>query len=157
MSKQIALTQGKVTLVDDLDYERLNQWKWYANKQHNTWYAVRGIRDYGKVTMIRMHREILHTPVGMDTDHKDGDGLNNRRNNLRCATTAQNHQNGRSRKGTSRFKGVCRNRRAGKWKAYIHAEGRTVHLGCFDSETDAAKAYDNAAQRYFGDFACTNF
>jgi hypothetical protein len=163
MSKEIQLTQDKVAIVDDADFEWLNQYKWYANKYRNTFYAVRrvylgGGRKHERSKMILMHREILKPPDGIDTDHKDGNGLNNQSGNLRNATKAQNAQNRRAHsRGTSKYKGVSWHRDTNKWLSCIRAKTRYIHLGLFVSEKEAAKAYDKAAKKYFGEFARTNF
>ena len=156
--KTIPLTQGKYAIVDDVDFEWLSQWKWCANKDRNTWYAVRTMHKDEKQIKIMMHREILGLKHGdgMDTDHKDGDGLNNRRENLRTATHAQNMYNQRIRKGTSQFKSVHWNRCAAKWCAQIRVNNRLIYLGYFVSEIEAGLAYDMAAQKYFGEFAKLN-
>lgn len=155
--KEIPLTQGKAAIVDDEDFEWLSQWKWSARKDRSIWYAVRWQkgRMNGKRILLLMHREILHPPIGMETDHKDGNGLNNQRSNLRTATNSQNQQNAKHRKGLSTFKGVSWH--VGKWQSQIRVEGKRLHLGRFSSETEAAFAYDQAAKRYFGEFARTNF
>mgnify|MGYP001616685408 CR=1 FL=1 len=159
MSKLIPLTQGKFAIVDDEDFEYLNQHKWHACKRPTTWYAIRNIhKPDGKQTMIRMHREILKPPSGLETDHKDGNGLNNRRYNLRVATCSQNQQNRRKIRGrTSRFKGVYLRRYNAKWGVAITVKRKTLHLGTFVSETQAAQAYDQAARTHFGEFAHVNF
>lgn len=85
--KEIPLTQGKVALVDDEDCERLNQFKWYALKRPNTWYAVRNVWVENKRTAISMHREIMDASRGQEIDHKNGDGLYNLKVNLRFCTS----------------------------------------------------------------------
>jgi len=150
--KKIPLTQGKFALVDDEDFEYLSQWKWCANKSHNTFYVITNIYKNGKWTIDMMHRLLLD---GKQIDHKDGNGLNNQKKNLRACTHQQNQANRRPTKGTSKYKGVCcRNK---KWQSYIRIDGKRIHLGYFDSEIDAAMSYDRAALQYFGDFARTNF
>jgi hypothetical protein len=106
-----------------------------------------------------MHREILNAPAGVFVDHKDGDGLDNRKENLRIVTSAQNQQNRRkiSRKTTSKYKGVYFRRENKKYCALICCKGKRMHLGYFDNEIDAAKAYDQAAKKFFGEFARLNF
>ncbi len=157
--KLISLTQNKVAFIDDEDFDRLSKFKWHAKEWHNTWCAARNIpRANGKQTLIRMHWEILRPPRGMDTDHKDHNGLNNQKSNLRIATRAENMRNMQKRKGcTSQYKGVCWHRRSAKWRAYITVKGRQISLGHFDSEEEAAFAYDMKAHELFGEFALTNF
>jgi len=98
--KKIPLTQGKLALVDDADYKWLNQWKWKVINCNYTCYAARTIylgggRKNQKSGTIQMHRLILNAPINMEGDHKDGNGLNNQRSNLRLATSGQNSQNSR--------------------------------------------------------------
>ena len=156
--KEIPLTQGKVALVDDRDYEHLRKFKWFAQFHHGNWYAVRTSRkSEGQKRPISMHTEILGTPKGMQTDHKDGNGLRNWRDNIRVCTHAQNQHNQQLHieEKTSVFKGVRWDRK--KWRAYIKFNNKCIHLGYFISEIQAALAYDEAAKKYFGEFACTNF
>jgi len=104
--KEIKLTQGKVTLVDDEDYEYLNQWKWYAHKQGNTFYAKRYYHFGRKTNRIKiMHREIMNTPLHLEVHHIDHNGLNNQRSNLRNCTHGQN-QYSRTNKRRSKYVGV---------------------------------------------------
>jgi len=156
--KTILLTQGKCTIVDTEDYDWLAQHKWYSHRQRNgDWYAVRNKCENGKKICISMHREILQPPPDMETDHRDGNGLNNQRSNLRVATTAQNQHNRRLQKeGTSHFKGVCWHRAANKWCARVTIEYQTIWLGLFQSEIEAAVAYNRAALELFGEYACVN-
>lgn len=104
-----------------------------------------------------MHKMIL---PGVEVDHIDGNPLNNRRSNLRPATRTQNQRNRRKQRKpvTSRYKGVCLNRKTGKWIAYINpGGGKTIYLGSHRVEEDAARAYDEAARRHHGAFARLNF
>ena len=158
--KQIILTQNQVALVDDTDYEWLNQWKWHANKtrgRHKSFYAKRwASTGTGREAM---HRLILGLQPGdkRQCDHIDGDGLNNRRSNLRVCTAQQNQQCKRNLyEGTSEYKGVCWDRWRRKWVADIQVNYKHIRLGSFDSESDAARCYDRAALKYFGEFALTN-
>lgn len=156
--KEIPLSQGKVALVDDEDYDRLAAHNWYASKDGRTYYARR--RDGRNGPTRVMHRVILDAEAQIEVDHINGNGLDNRRSNLRPCTRKEN---GRSRRATrkpgqhSAHKGVIYNVRAKKWRAYIYPDGRNTHLGYFKDEIDAALAYDAAAVRYFGAFARVNF
>lgn len=158
--KEIKLTQGQVALVDDEDYEFLNQWKWFAKKDHDKYYAARAtMLRPGKQRMIFMHRDALkveHT-VKVEVDHLDGDCLNNQKGNLRLATRSQNCANRRPFKNSSSiFKGVGWVRRTKKWHAKIRKDGVCRHLGYFDIETDAALAYNKSAIELHGEYAYIN-
>lgn len=151
--RTIKLTQGKVALVDDGDYEYLNQWKWCAVYFGKNWYAER--KNNLGIT-IRMHKLIMNTPKGMVTDHIDHDGLNNQRENLRVCTHKQNMMNNRIRNDNkSGYKGVCWSQ--GKWKVEIMKDQKHIHIGMFDDKILAAQAYDNKAKELFGEFAVLNF
>ncbi len=148
--KRIKLTQGKFTIVDNEDYEWLNQWKWYAAKGVVTFYAKRCPNE----RIIIMHRVIMNTPHGMDTDHKNGNGLDNRKCNLRICTRSQHHHNRKPKKG--KYKGVSRGGQVGKWQARITTSGKRTSLGFFNSKKAAAKAYNQKAVELFGEFARLN-
>jgi hypothetical protein len=107
---------------------------------------------------LKMHREIMHAPDHLVVDHIDHDGLHNRKRNLRLCTFAENCRNTRrTAPSTSKYKGVHWRKRTKKWAAAIRFDNKTYHLGCFDTELDAGKAYDQAAKKYHGAFASLNF
>lgn len=149
MSREIPLTKGYVTIVDDEDYERLSQRNWHVTiTQQCIPYAVRkNSRREGQRRNIPMHREIMDAPQGMDVDHINRDSLDNRKCNLRIVDRRTNLMNTGVRKvNTSGYKGVSHH--AGRWRARIRAgEGRRLSLGYYDTPEDAARAYDNAARK----------
>jgi hypothetical protein len=156
---EIQLTRGYVAIVDPVDAD-LAAHKWCANNGKAP-YAVRKI---AKSQYAFMHRVVLSRKLGREllpselVDHIDGDISNNRRDNLRVATAAQNTRNRRlGSDNTSGFKGATFNKHGGRWTAQIKVDGRLIYLGSFDLPEAAACAYDEAARRYFGEFACCNF
>jgi len=159
MSKLIPLTRGMTTVVDDEDYEWLSQFKWRAVHSRKIWYATTlGPRANGKQVHLFMHRMILGCAPEEQGDHRDLDGLNNQRNNLRKATGSQNCANRRkqNKASRSRWKGVHFNKADGKWQGRISAKGKRYFLGLFRQEYDAALAYNLKAVELFGEFARLN-
>lgn len=154
-TRAIPLTQGQVTIVDAADYKWLNQWKWCALKRPYTFYAIRTIRKpNGKRILILMHRLILGTPEGMDSDHRNGDGLDNRRTNLRICTHQQNCRNRKLVKNnTSGHKGVRWHVQNKKWEAQIAIDGKQVYLGIYDNIDDAIASRQAKEKEVFGEFA----
>jgi len=114
-------------------------------------------RRQSKGKTIFMHRQIMHAPQGMVVDHIDGSGLNNHPRNLRLCTRRQNAYNSRSASGSSQYKGVTYDKATGKWRASINHQGKHHHLGLFDTERQAARAYDAKARELFGPYAYLNF
>ncbi len=159
--KMIPLTHGKVALVDDQDYNWLSQFKWRAQKsgkRPDAFYAVRNITINKRRTTVQMHRQIMRPPKGLEIDHKNNNGLDNRRSNLRFCTRSQNMANSRGHsKRRSSFKGVSFHTQFKKWRAIITQNKKNHHLGFFKSQVQAAKAYDDRAKELFGRFACPNF
>jgi hypothetical protein len=157
VTQQIKLTKGKFAIVDDADFEWLNQWQWQAHFQRGLWYARRTEGKFPFRKTIPMHNQIKGTPKGMVTDHKDGNGLNNQRDNLRICTRLQNARNSRkSLQNTSGFKGVTYNKESKKWRARITDNRKQFFLGSFNTPEEAGRAYDEAAKKYHGEFSQTN-
>lgn len=159
--KYIELTQNKKAIVDDDDFEYLNQWKWHIknNGRKKVYYAVRGVWDNSRKNnrFIRMHREIMKASTNLQIDHINGNGLDNRKCNLRLCDNAQNHWNiKRSKNNTSGVRGIDWMKRKRKWRARIHYYGKEIHLGLFITPQEAARAYNQAALKYHGEFAYLN-
>jgi len=152
----IPLTKGMFARVDAEDAELVLAFKWCAAPGTRTTYAARAFRrEDGSQTTQSMHRLLTGFEV---TDHINGDGLDNRRSNLREATYSQNNRNARMRShNTSGFKGVSWCKRSGKWRANIFVDGKQLHLGLHARLEDAARSYDAAARTHFGSFATLNF
>ena len=144
--RKIKLTQGKYALVDDTDFKLVSQYKWYAHKERDTWYACCDI-SYKPKKCLRMHRLILGLDFGdkRQGDHANHNGLNNQRNNLRICTPQQNHFNHRKKpKGYGFYKNG--------WMAYIGFNGKLIYLGRFKTEREAKQARREAELIYFGRF-----
>lgn len=158
--KTIPLTQSKVSLVDDGDFENVNQYKWFAHKgnKSKTFYAMRNVNIDGKKSCIYMHRFICNAVPKEQIDHKDNDGLNNQRSNFRRCNNAQNNANkGMYKKTVTGFKGVTRCGRGGKYiQARITANGVKHSLGYYKTEIEAAMAYNEGAKIFHGEFASLN-
>lgn len=162
--KQIPLSQGKFAQVDDEDFEELNKLKWYLSVRKTTEYAMTNIKTGSRETRIppvSMHRNIMGCVKGDGkiVDHKDGNTLNNQKSNLRLCTPTQNCRNRRAKtNGTSKYIGVTTSRSSlnKRWIAQIIDNGVNHYLGYFKSEEEAAKAYNEAAKKYHGEFARLN-
>lgn len=161
MARLIPLTQGQHAIVDDEDFERLGAHKWQASYCKNTgnYYARRRELIDDKSCTIYMHREVLQAKRGNKVDHrKVTRTLDNRKQNLRPATSSQNSANGRIRKSnTSGFKGVHWHRKCEKWQARVTVQGKAHSQGLFADKVEAAKARDIAARKLHGEFAHLNF
>ena len=158
--REIALTKGYVTIVDDEDYERLIKHKWYVHKNRYTFYAARHLVIDGKYPLVRMHREImgLRYNDGQQIDHINRNGLDNRKCNLRIATPTINALNRKMRTdNTSGYRGVSWHKRIGKWFAHVISNKKQIHCGYFSDPISAALAYDIAARKYYGRNAVLNF
>ena len=165
MVREIQLTRGKVALVDDEDYEVLADFKWCASRNKHAFYAYRALpKSQGKQSHVKMHRIILNAPNGIEVDHRDGDGLNNTRANLRLATRSQQQANlvHPSKINQFGFKGIhfgppSRKDGSPRWRARIKVNQKLINLGTFKTLEEAARAYDEGARKFFGPFARPNF
>lgn len=149
--KTIELSRGLKAIVDDDDFEALSKFKWCAYVGKWQPYAVR--RKDGRV--VRMHREIMNPPKGMYVDHINGNGLDNRRKNLRVCTNQENSFNAKSFKKTKGFY-FRKDCLAKPYQVHIMVDYKKIHIGYFATEQEAGIAYNQAAKKYFGDFARLN-
>ena len=157
--KEIKLTQGKIAIVDDSDFELINQYKWQFKPVLKSGYAHRTQRVKGtKLKLhIKMHRLIIDAKKEQIVDHINGNSLDNRRNNLRIGTLKQNAQNSKTpNTNKSGYKGVSWHKGASKWRVTIKSNQKQIHLGFYLDPKEAAIAYNKAAKEYFGDFARIN-
>jgi hypothetical protein len=164
--KQVPLVSrkyhGRYAIVDDEDFDRVAKFKWnivVPSKRNKTSYAIRFEIDAatGKRRKVWMHREVMGADKAVDVDHRDGNGLNNQKENLRPCSHVQNMQNAKKwMKGSSRFKGVFFNKTTGYFVARIAHKGTNHNLGVFRDENSAGLAYNEGARRLFGEFARLN-
>lgn len=150
--KEIPLTQRKVALVDDEDYAEISKYNWHAENHYHTFYAKRRLNAWENISM---HNQILGVK---GVDHKNRNGLDNRRENLRRATKSQNNMNSRARNG-KRFKGTTesKSKKIHPWVAQAHINGKKTYLGCYKTEEEAARAYDTTVKVFYGEYARLNF
>jgi len=149
------MTHGYMAIVDDDDYDELSKYKWYPYRKSNTVYPMRD----GNERPIFMHRQIMGFPKEW-IDHKNRNGLDNQKENLRLCTPTENRRNNSGNLvRSSRYKCVRfeREHLSKPWRAYINISGKKVWLGYFETEIEAAKAYDAAAKIYYGEFSNPNF
>ncbi|MGD9110575.1 MAG: AP2/ERF family transcription factor [Phycisphaerales bacterium] len=155
------------TIVDPADFYQLNQYPWWLNKRKTFSRILRLSSQDNTYRIITMPRQIMQSQLNaclerdrkadLVVDHINHNSLDNRRANLRLATIAQNNMNRRPWKGTSKYKGVTFHRRQKRFIARVTVNGKRLHLGSFINEIDAARAYDEAAKKYYGKYACLNF
>lgn len=159
--RRIKLHKYGYALVDDEDYEYLNQFKWHLTARGYVGRSV-WVKGTGKGTTILMHRELLKVSKGFEVEHADQNRLNNQKSNLRPATRSQNMANVRRVKATnahSKYKGVSRLTRPNlknQWLAYIKIDYQMIYIGYFKDEKDAAHCYNQFAEQLYDNFACPN-
>ena len=159
--RRIPIAGPKYAIVDPADYERLRKYEWFLRRGPYCFHVRRHVPGGKgkKDILIYMHQEILKVPKGMVVDHINQDGMDNRSANLRPATPSQNLCNRKKRSGSkySKYKGAYWHKLNRKWAARIGINKKEIHLGYFKNEMDAARAYDEAAKKYHGEFASPNF
>lgn len=149
---RIPLTQNKYAIIDEDDFERVGQHKWFTFAKG--YGATHNPKDHNK--MIWMHRFILDAPIGMEVDHINGNRLDNRKENLRLCTKSENQMNrSRNKNNRSGFKGIYLDTRSRsrQWNAKIVINRKPIYLGAFNTPQEAGKAYELAAKKYHGRFA----
>jgi hypothetical protein len=157
--KELKLTQGKVALVDDCLFDELNKYKWHLIKGRHTYYASSFIKIDDNFVQISMHRFIMGVINSkIQVDHLDHNGLNNQKSNLRLCTRSQNSMNIKKRSNCSSiYKGVCWDKRRNMWQANGSVNKKQIHIGYYNTEMEAALAYDKFALKTYGEFALINF
>lgn len=159
--KEIQITQGNKAVINDDDFDKVSRYKWYSvTPVKCTWQRYAAAKNYpdGGFKTILMHRLIMNAPKGVVVDHKDGNGLNNQRSNLRLCTDTQNKHNCRlSSTNKSGYRGVSFHDKTKKFRAYISKNNKTIHLGLYETSEDAARARDKICEELRGEFAVLNF
>lgn len=157
--KTIELTKGYQTIVDDADYDALMQYSWHAHVDRNRMvYASTSLkRQDGTRPRLFMHNLLMGKRTGFTADHKNRNGVDNQRENLRWATRAQNMSNRIFPVGVSGFRGVQPSQGSGKWRVFIKKDKKTRYGGTYSDPRDAAIKYDALARELHGNFAMCNF
>lgn len=156
--KYIELTQSKQAIVDDGDFDRLNKFKWFTQKTKWGCYAVRNIRNKYEKRKIYMHRLVIPCKKEQQIDHINHNGLDNRKENLRVCSNAENMRNSRKQPNcTSKYKGVSWKKSSRKWVVQIVKDRKKIYVGVYHNEIFAAGEYDKKAIELFGEFAELNF
>lgn len=159
--KKIKLTQNQYALVDEEDFDFINQFRWQAIYKPNSNYFIATKADKrinGKQRHTYMHRLIMNAPTGLDIDHINHDGLDNRKCNLRLCTKKENRMNIKKKESRWGYKGIdFRDSNKNKWIAQIKFNKKSIYIGCYPDKISAAKAYDEKAKELFGEFAHLNF
>ena len=156
--REVPISGGFVALVDDADYSLVSRFKWYVNPRRRTNYALRFMRKKTGDATSKRGEYLHHLLIGhVQVDHRDGNGLNNQRENLRTASGTQNSANRRKMAfpTASKFKGVHLSRK--RWRSRVRLSGKFIECGTFGTEEEAARAYDAMARKVYGEFARTNF
>ena len=157
MRKILLSNKKDVVMVDDNEFERLSRHKWNMKKSLYMNYAQTHVKKGGKTMSLFIHRLIMNAESGQEIDHINGDGLDNRKENLRFCTKSQNQMNKRRQKNAgSKYRGVSWDKQYNKWRALIGWKGKIISLGRFDDIDDAAKAYNAKALGLAGEFATLN-
>lgn len=150
--KEIKLTQGKVALVDDDDFDKINQHRWALNPQGKGYAVRKGNKRRGEPRTIHMHRVVMCAPDGVQIDHINGNSLDNRKENLRLVDTQRNAFNRKKPNVscTSQYKGVIRRKNSPSWHVRIKFNDRQIELGSYSDEAFAAAVYNFASRIFFG-------
>ena len=149
----VTLTKGYVAIIDADDLEIVNTSNWYASVKPRTVYAIRAVYNNGTQQILRLHRIIMKAPFGMEVDHINGNGLDNRKINLRVVSKNENAKNKRMNlNNISGFKGVSWSNKRGKWLSQIQHDGTAIYLGCYLSKEEAYEVYCAASEKYHGEF-----
>ncbi len=153
--KYIILSCGTKSIVDNEDFEKINQWKWQLSSKG---YAHKNKpKLYGKRGKLLLHHIVMKPPSGMVIDHINGNTLDNRKSNLRICTISQNLRNKKiGKNNTTGYKGIYWNKKNLKWQTNIGVNGKSIHIGVYQNKIDAARAYNKASVKYFGEFARLN-
>ena len=160
--KIINLPNGSEVIVDEKSFDELSKYKWYYNLGYAVRRATKEEKENGSPNFIRMHRQLLNAPEGILVDHINRNRLDNRLENLRLCDKSKNAMNSEKiletikGKSSSIYKGVYWAKDRNKWRATIKVSGKNIHIGSFDNEIEAAKAYNDYAIKHFGEFAFLN-